>query len=416
MKVKVESRMSETPRPSPSGPVSTSASTSTSTNYVEKVRSTEVVLWQKQKPLLGGLDIELTERCNNDCIHCCINLPIDDQAARKREMSTDRAKAILAEAAALGCLSVRFTGGEPLLREDFEELYRFARGQGMRVLLFTNARLVTSRLADLLARVPPGEPVEVTVYGMRPESYEAVSRVKGSYAEFRRGVDLLLERRVPFVVKGALLPPNRCEMAQFETWAATIPGMDQPPYYSMFFDLRGRRDSPAKNRQIAGLRPSPEEGVSFLSRDRERYRRDMRQFCSKFMRPSGDRLFVCGAGHGTCVDAYGRAQMCLMLRHPDTVLDLANGSLREAVTDFFPRLRETRATNPDYLARCARCFLKGLCEQCPAKSWTEHGTLDTPVEYLCEVAHAQARDLGLLRGDERSWEVSDWLNRVERLR
>ena len=107
--------------------------------------------------------------------------------------------------------------------------------------------------------------------------------------------------------------------------------------------------------------------------------------------------------------------MCMMLRHPDTTYDLKAGSLRDALTSFFPRLREMRATNPDYLARCARCFLKGLCEQCPAKSWTEHGTFDTPVEYLCEVAHAQARDLGLLQAGERAWEVSDGRSRVERL-
>jgi hypothetical protein len=165
--------------------------------------------------------------------------------------------------------------------------------------------------------------------------------------------------------------------------------MDKPPSYSMFFDLRGRRDSEVKNRQIAGLRLTPEEGVAVLTRDREAYLKDMRQFCSKFMGPSGDRLFACGAGHGTCVDAYGRAQMCMMLRHPDMAYDLA---------------------------RCARCFLKGLCEQCPAKSWAEHGTLDTPVEYLCRVAHAQARDLGLLQDGERSWEVTDWHSRVDRLR
>jgi radical SAM protein with 4Fe4S-binding SPASM domain len=384
--------------------------------YVQKVRTDQGGLWPKRKPLLGHLDIELTERCNNDCIHCCINLPLDDRAARQREMTTDEVKGILTEAATLGCLSVRFTGGEPLLREDFEELYRFARRQGIRVLLFTNARLVTPQLVDLFARVPPGELVEVTVYGMKPESYEAVSRAPGSYAEFRRGIDLLFDRRVPFVVKGALLPPNRGEMDEFEAWAATIPGMDRPPGYSMFFDLRGRRDSAVKNRQIAGLRLSPEDGSAILSRHREAYFKEMRQFCSKFMRPSRERVFACGAGHGICVDAYGRAQACLMLRHPDTAYDLKAGSLRDAVTSFFPRLREMRATNPDYLARCARCFLKGLCEQCPAKSWAEHGTLDTPVEYLCRVAHAQARVLGLLRDGEQSWEVSDGRSRKERLR
>jgi sulfatase maturation enzyme AslB (radical SAM superfamily) len=67
-------------------------------------------------------------------------------------------------------------------------------------------------------------------------------------------------------------------------------------------------------------------------------------------------------------------------------------------------LHELRATNPEYLRRCAKCFLKGLCEQCPAKSWAESGTLDTPVEYLCEVAHAQARYLGWLGKHEQGWE------------
>jgi radical SAM protein with 4Fe4S-binding SPASM domain len=381
--------------------------------YVEKVSTDQGGLWQERKPMLGQLDVELTERCNNDCIHCCINLPMDDRAAQEREMTTDEVKDVLAEAAALGCLSVRFTGGEPLLRDDFEKLYLFARRQGMKVLLFTNARLLTPALADLFTRIPPGELVEVTVYGMGPESYEAVSRVPGSYAEFRRGVDLLLGRRVPFIVKGALLPPNRDEMDEFERWAATIPAMDRPPSYSMFFDLRARRDSRAKNRQIAGLRLSPEEGLAVLSRRRDEYLDEMAQFCAKFMGPAGDKLFACGAGQGACIDAYGRAQMCMMLRHPDTTYDLKTGTLRDALTSFFPRLRQTRATNPDYLARCARCFLKGLCEQCPAKSWTEHGTLDTPVEYLCVVAHAQARDLGLLRGGERAWEVSDWRARVK---
>jgi len=96
---------------------------------------------------------------------------------------------------------------------------------------------------------------------------------------------------------------------------------------------------------------------------------------------------------------------------------LHEGSLKEALTNFFPRLREeTRAANPDYLARCARCFLKGLCEQCPAKSWAEHGALDTPVEYFCRVAHAQALDLGLLFPGERSWQVADWQERIMKFR
>ncbi len=421
--------------------------------YVIRRKVGEQPLWQHGSPLLGRLDIELTERCDNDCVHCCICLPEHDEDARRREMSTAELQAVLTQAAALGALSVRFTGGEPLIRDDFEELYLFARRLGLKVMLFTNARGVTPEIADLLARVPPLELVEVSVYGMSAQTCESATRCRGSYEEFRRGVELLLERGVRFVVKGALLPGLAGEVAEFEAWAATLPAMDKPPGYSMFFDLRGRREGggsaaepPAvgcdverRNETIRRARLSPADGVRFLTRDRERYLKDMREFCSKFMRPPGDKLFSCGAGHGACVDAYGAVQACLPLRAPQTTVSLRGGSggggeggsaaeppaaasaafdtarLRYALTEAFPRLRETRATNPEYLRRCAVCFLKGLCEQCPAKSWAESGTLDTPVEYLCEVAHEQARDLRLLEPGERAWEIEDWKVRVERI-
>jgi len=144
-------------------------------------------LWPLREPSLPALDIELTERCNNNCLHCCINLPPDDPAAQ-RELSTAELQRILREAAALGCLTVRFTGA------------------------------------------------------------------------------------------------NRC--------------------------------------------------------------------CVRISRRS-----IFRPGDSAC--AY----------------DLRTGSQCDALDNFFPRLRNMRATHPDYLRRCARCFLKSLCEQCPARSWAEHGTL-----------------------------------------
>lgn len=382
------------------------------TGYVTKQRIDQASLWKDKKPLLGKLDMELTERCNNNCIHCYINLPEDDLAAKKKELPTQKIKDILKEAASLGCIKVRFTGGEPLLREDFEELYVFTRRLGIKVTLFTNATLITPRLAELFSRIPPREKIGVSVYGMKKDSYEAITRMHGSFEAAWRGINLLLEKKIPFVVKSALLPQNKDEMDKFESWAATIPGMDKPPGYSMFFDLRCRRNG-EKSRAIRDLRVSAQEGVRILTRRKEEYIKEIKEFCSKFTRPPGEKLFSCGAGCGSgCVDAYGKFQLCMPLKRPDTVYDLTKGNLKDALENFFPKIREITAMNPQYLARCARCFLKGLCEQCPGKSWMEHGTLDTPVEYLCEIAHAQARFLGLLAEGEKAWEVESWQERI----
>jgi MoaA/NifB/PqqE/SkfB family radical SAM enzyme len=385
--------------------------------------------------LLAQLDIELTERCNNDCIHCCINRPANDADARAREMTTAQVKEVLRQAADLGCLRVRFTGGEPLLRTDFEELYIFARQMGLKVLLFTNGRLIDPHLADLFARMPPLATVEITVYGMSQSSYEAVTRTPGSFAQFRRGVDLLLGRKVPFVVKSVPLPQNMHEIAEFEAWAKTIPWMNGSPTYAMFLDLRHRHDNAEKDAVIKSLRVPSQDKLALLTRDAKQYRREMAEFASKFMGPRGEVLFHCGAGKSICVDAYGRAQPCLSLRAPELTVNLISThpsarSEGEPATDFsasekevmagglaaaaaqFSQLSRRRAQNSDYLRRCAQCFLKGLCEQCPAKSWMEHGNLDTPVEYLCEGAHAQARYLGWLNENESGWGVRDWRMRL----
>ncbi|MEW6532978.1 MAG: radical SAM protein [Thermodesulfobacteriota bacterium] len=380
--------------------------------YVERTSSDRFDLWSKRPLLLGQLDIELTERCNNKCIHCCINLPAGDSSARDKELSTSELQRILTEAAALGTLEVRFTGGEPLLRPDFEELYLFARRLGLKVLLFTNGRLITPQLADLFAKIPPLVPIEITVYGMRPKSYEGVSSVRGSFAQFERGMKLLRERNVPFIVKGALLPPNRHEIAELETFALQLPWMDLPPEYAVFLEKRSRHDDSEKDRAIEAMRPSVEDCVAVLTRHPELSRKELTKFCRTFLGPPGGLLFPCGAGHAACVDAYGRLQPCLALRAPELTYDLLRGSLEHALKHFFPRVRELAATNPEYLKRCARCFLKSMCEQCPARSWNENSTLDTPVRYLCSLAHAQARWVGLLGSQEYGWEVQDWQSRI----
>ena len=387
----------------------------TERTYIFKNNMGHDPLWTGEGPPAIHLDIELTERCNNACIHCCINRPAGDERSRARELDTSAWKDILCQAAEMGVMTVRFTGGEPLLRDDFPELYLFARRLGLRVMLFTNARLITPPIAALLAEIPPLETLEISVYGMSRESYEAVSGVDGSYAGFMNGVQLLLDRKIPFVVKGALLPPNKKEMAAFDAWAATLPRMDAPPAHAMFFDLRGRRDSAAKNSRIRRLRVSPEEGLAVLTQHPGQYRKEMSEFFDRLASTPGDRLFTCGIGPG-CVDAYGVFQPCLSLRHPDLVFDLKKGALKEAIASGFPRLKAMRATSPLYLERCARCFLRGFCEQCPAKSWAEHGTLDTPVEYFCRVAHAQARFLGLLMEEERAWDVRDSEERIQGLK
>jgi radical SAM protein with 4Fe4S-binding SPASM domain len=403
------------------------------TGYVRHVSAEDAI----PSSTLGHLDIDLTERCDNDCVHCCVRSgPPDDRSAAS-EMRESEICAALDAAAELGALSVRLTGGEPLLRADFAAIYRHARLRGLAVKLFTNARNVTPEIAGLLASIPPLDPVEISVYGMTRETYERTSRARESFQQFQRGVSCLCEAGVPFVLKGALLPWAAGEADSLERWSEDCSSSAEPPGYAMLFDLvpplpadasPSQREARARrNATITSVRPSPEAVVGFLERSGERYRGDVARFCRTMLGPPGDRLFACSAGCTVAIGANGSIRPCLALHDPawEMPLRAADGVAEEgsvqatrALRDALHRyqsLRDTRATNPDYLRRCASCFLKGLCEQCPARSWSEHGTLDTPVEYVCDVTHEQARDLGMLLPGESAWEIDDWKARVERL-
>ncbi|HAS83110.1 MAG TPA: hypothetical protein DCS43_10670 [Verrucomicrobia bacterium] len=349
---------------------------------------------------LLSLTLELTERCNQDCQHCCINRPAQDASAKTREMDTETVMRVLREAAGLGCKRVCFTGGEPLLRTDFETLYLYARRQGFQVQLFTNATLLTPPLATLMKAVPPLEPIEVTVYGMSARSVETVTRVAGTHTRLQAGVRLLRENQIPFVVKYACLPANRHELDAFEEWGRRLGAIDGIPSLVLFFRLRDRRDDPVRNRMIQSVRISPADGLALLRRHEAAYAESARQFIQRYAGLAAG----CGAGRHVCVDAYGHVQPCGALRDPARSLNIYGSDAPAGLTlDEALRAFAAKGCEPPP-ARCARCFLYGFCEQCPALSWSEHGAYDQPVAYFCDVAHAQARRLGWLKTDESAWE------------
>jgi pyrroloquinoline quinone biosynthesis protein E len=103
------------------------------------------------KPL--WLSLELTYRCPLKCSWCNNPLDFDDYAAN--ELNTEEWKQVLRDARDLGALQLGFTGGEPLVRDDLEELVAYADSIGFYTNLITSgiglteARLIALKAAGL---------------------------------------------------------------------------------------------------------------------------------------------------------------------------------------------------------------------------------------------------------------------------
>ena len=111
--------------------------------------------------------------------------------ARQRELTVAEIADIASQAVCLGAVWCLLTGGEPLLRSDFAEIYMILKRKGLLVSVFTNATLISEEHVALFRKYPPRD-IEVTVYGVTGETYEVVTRRPGSFGRFLKGLDLLL--------------------------------------------------------------------------------------------------------------------------------------------------------------------------------------------------------------------------------
>lgn len=90
--------------------------------------------------------IEVTPLCNGMC-EFCVNKATFAKNGRKniRQLGTHEMKFIIDKISDSGVKSVRFTGGEPLIRSDIFELMEYAKASGLSVRLNTNCTLIDKK-------------------------------------------------------------------------------------------------------------------------------------------------------------------------------------------------------------------------------------------------------------------------------
>jgi len=169
-------------------------------------------------PIVGSM--ELTLQCNLRCKHCYLDT-VHDGMPESRELTVEEYREIFRQLAEAGTLWLLLTGGEPLLRPDFDEIYLAAKRAGFIITLFTNGTLITPRLADLLAEWRPFQ-VEITLYGLTQATYERVTGIPGSHKRCMTGIELLKERGIPFNLKTIAMTLNVHELEGMKAFAESL--------------------------------------------------------------------------------------------------------------------------------------------------------------------------------------------------
>lgn len=196
--------------------------------------------------------LDTTTRCNLHCAHCP-HSELAQQPGFLGDMDWTIFRKVIDEIAAEAPATATrlFDGGEPLLREDLEEMVRYAKRQGLRwVSINTNGTLLSPERGRALAEAGLDH-LEVSIDATTPETYQKIRRCN----LFERVVNNTMAyahalrqkgRKQQVAVSFVLQQDNRDELDAFRTfWTPKVDRVNIREYHQHhdLVDAHGRLDS-----------------------------------------------------------------------------------------------------------------------------------------------------------------------------
>jgi len=302
-------------------------------------------------------------------MHCYIR--VEGEEYKKRELGLDQICDILGQMAEAGVIYLGLTGGEPLLRPDFKDIYLFAKRKNFAVSVVTNATLITEDMIDFFEEYPPIM-LEISVYGVTPQTYEGTTCTKGSFEHFQKTLEMLKRTKIRYLPKFVIMKTN---------YEESIKNKDILKKNSRgCLPLVSRKDKDhVKNALIKRQRLSPQEVIEVfhsLGKDYRTFQRDNRYVDT-----------CCGESLAFAITPYGGLIMCGYRNEPNT--DLNRIKFIDAWNSY--KIEKTPLMKQEIA--CGDCEFKACCVWCPGIAYLETGSTEKKVPYLCQVMQALKEDV-----------------------
>jgi radical SAM protein with 4Fe4S-binding SPASM domain len=163
------------------------------------------------------MDLAITYRCNNDCIHCYNARPRDYP-----ELSTEKWHQILDRLWAIGIPHIVFTGGEPTLRQDLPELIAHAEQNGQITGINTNGRRLADRVYVELLVSAGLDHVQITLESYDVNIHDSMVNTHGAWKQTVAGIRNALETPLYVMTNSTMLTTNSHSLSQTLNFLADI--------------------------------------------------------------------------------------------------------------------------------------------------------------------------------------------------
>ena len=142
----------------------------------------------------------------------------EEQSTVGNELTTQEWLDIARKAVDNGMIYLLLTGGEPLLRHDFIELYTSLIQMGLMICINTNGSLLTPQVVECFRQYPP-EHVNVTLYGASACRYASVCGNESGYSQVLQGIRLLKQAGIRVILNTTFIQDNLPDMEELVEFA-----------------------------------------------------------------------------------------------------------------------------------------------------------------------------------------------------
>jgi radical SAM protein with 4Fe4S-binding SPASM domain len=316
---------------------------------------------------------ELTYHCNVRCRHC-----FQDRDAAPQELGREEWLRAVDQAREAGVLTVSLSGGEAMLSPHFWPVAERVRELGMALRVFTNGVMLDRANCRRLAGLHPSS-VEVSVFSLRPEIHDDVTRAPGSLRKAIRGLVRLRRLGVRTKIKCPLVDVASGDFREVRSLAERLgSGVVFDPYIYPRFD---GDQAPTRCR-------GDDQILYEYFVDPATLATEMRPLHPR--QPSDP---ICGIARSfTVVAPDGRVLSCPLIQEPV-------GNLREQgllqIWNESPTLLRLRGTTYGDLPVCGSCPRNAYCDRCSATALLEDGDFFGPSSRACHVAEVKERAWGV---------------------
>jgi radical SAM protein with 4Fe4S-binding SPASM domain len=314
--------------------------------------------------------LELTYACGLRCLYCYAG-NYNRPECIGRELNTAMVKKVIDELKSIGVLWLCFTGGDPLTRPDFCELYSYARGQGFLITVFTSGYSLCQEHLSLFKREPPFS-IEITLNAVEEALYEKISGVKSSFNKAMAAINALRRIKLPLKLKTTVTKLNLHHLGEIKRYLRKI-GLKYDADYFLNSGFDNDKRPLAFQVPLAAIPSRFKTGENTHG-------------CAPRKKTSNPNpLFICtvGAGDSFLLDPYGNISLCFSIRAPRiNVLETGVAAGYRNLVKYFNGL--------DFKtdSECKTCRRREVCWWCPGKAFVETGSLEKPIDYFCRIAKA----------------------------